>query len=109
MKLIKFILAAGVFAASAGAFAANNVCNGASAGGKSITAGSNFIVNDFTAKCSANVNMDYAESASAIGVCAGSKKGNKKYGGSSEGGAVKEAAGEYDGGEVTAATDFSGC
>ncbi|XZG70571.1 hypothetical protein ACTSKR_01575 [Chitinibacteraceae bacterium HSL-7] len=109
MKMIKFAMAAGVLAVSSGTFAADNVCNGSSAGGKSITATSNFIVNDFTAKCSANVHMDYAESPTQIGVCAGSQKGNKKYGGSSEGGSVKESTGAYDGAEITANADFSGC
>lgn len=109
MKLIKFVLAAGVFAASTGAFAADNVCSASSAGSASVTATSNFIVNSFTAKCSANVHMDYVETTSAVGVCAGSKKGNKKYGGSSEGGAVKEATGTYDGTAITAGANAVGC
>lgn len=71
-----------------------------------ITAGTNFIKNTFAVKCSKNVNVEYLENSTQLGVCAASKKGSKNYGGNSEGGAVGES-GTYASGVVTATT--AGC
>jgi len=100
---IGFLVGAAVVALSAQVQAAG--CAGA--GAEATIATGSFIVNSFKLKCSNNVFLAYAETSTAVGVCAGSKKGNKTYGGSSEGGAVKEAKSET----VTQApgVDENGC
>ncbi|MCB1942777.1 MAG: hypothetical protein KDI53_12185 [Candidatus Accumulibacter sp.] len=65
------------------------VCDGGTGGDKSVTKGSNFIINDFTMKCSANVYLKYDENATAVGVAAVSKKGKNIFAGGSAGGQVK--------------------
>ncbi|MBS1156453.1 MAG: hypothetical protein H6R07_2377 [Proteobacteria bacterium] len=105
---IGFLFGAALVALSTQVQAADAVCSGTSTGGTQAVSAGSFIVNTFTMKCSSNVHLDYLENAQQIGVCAGSAKGNKKYGGSSEGGSVKEASGTYDGGAVTAVA-ATGC
>ncbi|GAA5784561.1 hypothetical protein [Chitiniphilus shinanonensis] len=93
MKLIQTILAVGVFSVSAAAFA-TAVCDGKAAGTKPVTAqadNAGFIINDFQMKCSANVALEYTEDGTAsVAVGAVSVKGNRMFGGSSEGGAVRD-------------------
>lgn len=110
--IIKSLVAAGVLAISSGAFAANE-CDGTGTAASITGASNSFILNDFSLKCSANVFLKYdaTTDATKVGVCAISKKGNKRFGGSSEGGAVKES-----GDTVTttptatnAAADSAGC
>ena len=65
------------------------VCDGGPGGDKPVTKGSNFIVNSFTMKCSANVFLKYDENATAVGVASVSKKGKNIFAGGSAGGQVK--------------------
>lgn len=90
--IIKSVVAAGVLAISSGAFAITE-CDGTGTAASITGASNSFIVNDFSLKCSANVYLKYdaTTTPTKVGVCAVSKKGNKRYGGSSEGGAVKES------------------
>ncbi|QLH49217.1 MAG: hypothetical protein HWD57_05040 [Candidatus Accumulibacter cognatus] len=66
------------------------VCTGGGAGnGASFAAGTNFVKQDFTPKCSANVFMDGEEtSATVFRAGAASAKGKYYFGGSTVGGAV---------------------
>ena len=86
----KIALAALLATMSVGAMAAaSNVCTGGtSATSAQVTAGTNFIKNGFTAKCSANVYLSYDEDATKVAVGAASKKGKSVFAGSSEGGSV---------------------
>lgn len=105
-KTVKLGLVAGVslIAVANSAWAISGCSNGTAA---AVTAGTNFIKSAFTPKCSKNVNLDYVENATQVGVCSGSTKGNKQYGGTSEGGGVTESTATYSGGTVTATT--AGC
>lgn len=49
---------------------------------------SQFVKTAFTVKCSANVYSNYSESATALGVVAGSAKGKNYFGGGTGGGGV---------------------
>ncbi|TJZ77396.1 hypothetical protein [Chitiniphilus eburneus] len=93
MKLIQTILAVGVLSISVSAFAAD-VCDGKAAGTQPVTAvadNAGFIINNFDMKCSANVILKYEEDGTAsVAVGAVSVKGNRMFGGSSEGGAVRD-------------------
>lgn len=106
-KKTGLLIGAALVTLSSAAFAADTACTGGTGGDASVTAGS-FIVNGFTMKCSKNVHLGHAESTTAVGVCAGSAKGNKTYGGTSEGGAVKESTSSYGGGAVTGSAT-AGC
>ena len=66
------------------------VCSGVAAGnGTPFTAGTNFVKQEFTPKCSANVFMDGLEvSATVFAAGAASAKGKHYFGGSTVGGAV---------------------
>jgi len=66
------------------------VCSGGVAGtGASFASGTNFVKQDFTPKCSANVFMDGEEfSATVFRAGAASAKGKHYFGGSTVGGAV---------------------
>lgn len=66
-----------------------------------------FILNTFQMKCSKNVHLAYTEDTVNIGVCSASIKGNKKFGGSTSGGAVKESGDYTPSAAVTATT--AGC
>lgn len=89
----KIALAALLATMSVGAMAAaSNVCTGGDATSAQVTAASNFIKNNFTAKCSANVYLSYDEDTTKVGVGAASKKGKNVFSGSSEGGAVTGTA-----------------
>ena len=70
--------------------APENVCSGGAAGdGKKFTAGTNFVKQEFTPKCSANVFMQGEEvSATIFAAGAASAKGKYYFGGSTVGGAV---------------------
>ena len=105
-KSVKIGLVAGVslIAVANTAWGAAACTSGAAS---SVAAGANFIKSGFTPKCSKNVNLDYLENATQVGVCSGSTKGNKQYGGTSEGGGVTESTAAYTGGAVTATT--AGC
>ena len=91
--IIKSLVAVGVLAVSSGAFAATDKCDGSGAAASITGASNSFIINAFSLKCSANVFLEYngTTTPTKVGVCAVSKKGNKRFGGSSEGGAVKES------------------
>lgn len=69
---------------------AANVCSGGAAGdGLKFTAGTNFVKQEFTPKCSANVFMQGEEvSATVFAAGAASAKGKYFFGGSTVGGAV---------------------
>ena len=92
--IIKSLVAVGVLSLSAGAFAGDTA--GCAGGGAAVSVNSGgFIVNPFELKCSANVYLQYdpalgSPTGTVASVCAGSKKGNKGFGGTSDGGAVKE-------------------
>ena len=70
--------------------AAVSVCSGVAAGdGAKFTAGTNFVKQEFTPKCSANVFMQGEEvSATVFAAGAASAKGKYYFGGSTVGGAV---------------------
>lgn len=105
-KSVKIGLVAGVsLMAVANTASATLACNDGAA--VSVTAGTDFIKSGFTPKCSKNVNLDYTENATQVGVCSASKKGNKNYGGTSEGGGVTESTSTYNAGSVTATS--TGC
>ena len=105
-KTVKLGLVAGVslIAVANTASAAAGCTNGTAA---SVAASTDFIKTAFTPKCSKNVYLDYSQDATQVGVCSGSNKGNKQYGGTSEGGGVTESTATYSGGTVTATT--AGC
>jgi len=85
------ILLASMFALAAVNASATAVCNGDSGGDSAVTAGADFVKTNFNMKCSKNVFLDYVENTVQAAVCANSKKGKfAKYGGSTEGGAVKQ-------------------
>lgn len=86
-------MAAGTAACTGGVAQNNGVVTGVAA---------NFIRNDVQVKCSANVNLNYQQSAVGVGVGSNSLKGKKSFNGSSFGGAVS-AAGDCTGGICTAA------
>ncbi|QZA76833.1 hypothetical protein K4H28_10955 [Deefgea tanakiae] len=104
-KMIKTgLLAGAALVALSGQVLATDACTG-TGGDATISAGS-FIVNGFTLKCSKNVVLGYTESTNTkVGVCAASQKGNRKFGGTSEGGAVADLGAHTQG---TATTITSG-
>jgi hypothetical protein len=69
--------------------AATAVCAGAAApSAATIASGTAFIQVSFTARCSANVFLDYDENATTIAVGSASKKGKNVFGGHSNGGGI---------------------
>jgi hypothetical protein len=85
------ILLASMFALAAMNASATAVCNGDSGGDAPVSAGTDFVKTDFNMTCSKNVFLDYDENTVQAAVCANSKKGKfAKYGGTTEGGAVKQ-------------------
>ena len=88
-------IAVGVMAVvgAVGTVQAQNVtaCSGTAAGTYSVTAAGgtqNFVQVTFTGRCSANVNMSYAQNATVMAVGAASRKGGNVFGGHSNGGGV---------------------
>ncbi len=104
-----FLIALFALGASMSAVAApaNLLCDGKAGGDKKVTATNTddapmFIKSDFTMKCSANVFLGYDETATYVSVGAASVKGKNQFGGTSEGGSVKQI-GECSGGKCTEA------
>jgi hypothetical protein len=88
-KIVDALILGGVLVVSLGSQAAFaiNICNDGVAG--TITVGS-FIQTVFPVKCSANVQVDYADISALRATTKGmSKKGMHSFGGSTEGGAIK--------------------
>lgn len=85
----KVLMVALALAFPLAAQAATDVCDGNDGGDVAVTKGTDFIVNDFTMKCSKNVFLKYEESATAVGVASVSKKGKNIFAGGSAGGQVK--------------------
>lgn len=106
-KSVKIGLVAGVslMAVANTAFATAACTDGAASSVAAST--TDFIKSAFTPKCSKNVNLDYSQNTTQVGVCSASTKGNKNYGGTSEGGGVTESTSTYNAGTVTATS--SGC
>lgn len=106
-KTVKLGLVAGVslIAVANTAWATPACSNGVAS--SAVANATGFIKSAFTPKCSKNVNLDYAEDATRVGVCSASIKGNKNYGGTSEGGGVTESTAAFSSGTVTATT--AGC
>lgn len=91
-KQSKIIVMGGVIALG---FAGNAMgaaaCSGTAGNGTSVTGVStSFIRDGFTPKCSANVTVSYTQSDTAVAVKGGSSKGMHTFGGTSEGGGVKQ-------------------
>jgi hypothetical protein len=105
-KKTGLLIGAALVTISSSLFAADTACTGGPGTSASVSTGA-FIVNSFSMKCSKNVHLSHTESATGVGVCAASAKGNKTYGGTSEGGAVKEVS-DYSSGAVSSNTT-SGC
>lgn len=87
----KIVISIAALLISAPLFAANTaVCDGGGAGDKAVSAAGTplFIQVGFTQKCSANVFLNYDESATVVTVAAANKKGKFPYTGTSAGGAV---------------------
>lgn len=89
-------------------------CTGTAGTGPAVaagTAGTDFILQGFTPRCSNNVFLDWAQTARAVGVGSASSKGGVSFRGNSEGGAVtgtacgtnKRCAGTESAGEATKA------
>lgn len=70
---------------------ATAACDGTGAS-VSVTGGSDYVRNTFSAKCSANVLSNYSQTSTAFGVVAGSKKGKNVFGGGTGGGGIKQTA-----------------
>ncbi len=88
--LILSVLAAAAVSPMANATA---VCDGAAPGvSKSVSANSLFVLVGFQTQCSSNVYSNYTESPTAFGVVAGSKKGKNLFGGSTNGGGVRQVS-----------------
>lgn len=69
--------------------AGTQACGGVAGNGTPVVgATANFIKDGFTPKCSANVTVNFLDSASSVGVKGGSAKGMHSFGGSSEGGGI---------------------
>lgn len=84
----KIILGATLLAAATSAMA-TNVCTGATtATGVAVATAGSFIVKAFTQQCSAKVFLNYAETATAVGVASASLGGKSIFVGSSNGGGV---------------------
>ncbi|ANQ86514.1 hypothetical protein dqs_3493 [Azoarcus olearius] len=87
----KRILAALALVAVSGSAAAASICTGVAANGATIdgaTDGSAFVRVTFTPKCSANVQLDFTQTATGAGVCANSKKGKNNFKGTTAGGGI---------------------
>jgi hypothetical protein len=89
-KKTGLLIGAALVTISSSVFAADTACTGGLTGGSASVSAGSFIVNSFSMKCSKNVHLSHLETATAVSVCAASEKGNKQYGGSSEGGAIAE-------------------
>ena len=92
--VISLVFAATSLMSSASfAAASGTACAGATtatAGTSTGTPGTGeFIQNAFTPQCSANVHLQWAQSATAVGVGSASTKGRNYFGGSSNGGGVQ--------------------
>lgn len=90
---MKKIIALSLVLIAAPAFAKDitDVCSGATAAknGTAINStNSDFVVTEFTPKCSANVFLSTSDNATTFAVGAGSAKGKTYFAGNSEGGAV---------------------
>jgi hypothetical protein len=86
--LILSVLAAAAVSPMANATA---VCAGDAPGvSKSVSANSLFVLVGFATQCSSNVFSNYTETPTAFGVVAGSKKGKNFFGGSTNGGGVRQ-------------------
>lgn len=91
----KLSIAVALFAVSSLVNAATSACSGTAGPGTAVaagTAGTNFILQGFTPRCSTNVRLSWAQSARAVGVGAASSKGGFSFAGNSEGGAVAGTA-----------------
>jgi len=105
---IGFLFGAALVALSA-QVQATDACTGSAADATIATQAGSFIVNGFTMKCSNNVYLGYTESDTAIGVCAASKKGSMKYGGTSDGGSVGEKGSAGTVSSVPGSSATAGC
>ena len=89
MKNLVITMALAAFPLVSFAAGTGDVCTGGASAKVNITAGTGeFVKRNFAAQCSANVNLGYSQSATALAVASGSVKGKTYYHGSSEGGAV---------------------
>ncbi|MBS1156454.1 MAG: hypothetical protein H6R07_2378 [Proteobacteria bacterium] len=86
-------------------------CNGGDGGSQTVSIASGaYIAANFTMSCSRNVYLSYEENTQKVAVCAASRKGNRQYGSTTDGGTVSEA-GAFSGTTAPAAslTSASGC
>ena len=109
--LVGLIAAAAATGAMAQSAAALQICSGGAAGnGVQVTgtAGTNFVIVNFTPKCSTNVVLYGQDNTTYYSVAGGSTKGQTIFIGSSAGGGVKSnGPGTGTGGAVITA-DISG-
>jgi hypothetical protein len=108
-KKTGLLIGAALVTISSSLFAADTACSAASSATSGSVNSGSFIVNAFSMKCSKNVHLGHIESTTAVGVCAGSSKGNKMYGGSSEGGAIAESTSAYTGQAMGTINTTTGC
>lgn len=87
-KIILSVATLAAFGFAGQASATANCAGSTTATSVAVTAGTSFIKQSFSNKCSANVFLSYEEAATDIAVCAGSAKGNFRFGGSSTSGSV---------------------
>lgn len=92
MKKVMFVAVFFSAMASGSAFAAaTTACNGSTAGAKTYQltgATGNYVQQDFTARCSNNVNLSFEQNQYKLGVSASSIKGKTMFSGGSGGGGV---------------------
>ena len=72
-----------------------SACTGTAGAGTAVAAGAagtDFILQGFTPRCSTNVSLDWVQNNRAVGVGAASSKGGFSFAGNSEGGAVAGTA-----------------
>lgn len=115
------IVAASILTASSAYAAGAAVCTGAASAGNGTAidgtvgftssqtpAGTGFVINSFTPKCSANVHAAVEQDEIKLAVAAGSKKGKNLFSGSTNGGSVAASSTSYANGvsasDVTGAT-----
>jgi hypothetical protein len=98
MKIIKTTLSVGILAAAAlvpAMASAADACTGTAGNGTQVdgvTDGTAFVRVTFTPKCSANVLLQYSQTATSIAVASASKKGKNAFKGNSAGGSVATSA-----------------
>ena len=80
----KIIIAALCFASSVSFAASVAICPAAAVGNST----TDFVKTGFTPKCSANTSVYYSQNSTVFGVGAVSTKGNQRFTGHSQGGAV---------------------